>query len=58
MNLILKIVMILFIFLVFDRVLLFFERRYYAKHGTFLLPNYDTAPEDLKLEKPKESEKK
>lgn len=41
MDLALKIVYILFIFLALDRVLLFFERRYYAKYGVPMLEGTD-----------------
>lgn len=36
MNLALKIVLVLFGFLALDRILLFFERRYFAKYGRLI----------------------
>jgi hypothetical protein len=49
MDLALKIILTLFTFLALDRVLLFFERRYYAKYDKFLMP--ETDEKDLKIEK-------
>lgn len=49
MELVFKIILIVFGYLTLDRILLFFERKYYAQHGTWMFKNTD--PEDLELEK-------
>lgn len=49
MDLAFKFFLTFFAFLALDRVLLFFERRYYAKYNKFLMPEADE--KDLKIEK-------
>ena len=50
MGLTLKIVLVVFGFFAFDRLLLFYERKYYAKYGKFMIPG--TEQVDLELDPP------
>ena len=49
MGTVLEIALLIVGFLVFDRVLLHFERKYYAKYNKF--PISDSDPQDLYIER-------